>query len=194
MCICTLFITIALILVSYTAVNIVLSPYVVVNDVLIHKRYRLIFHVALGLGFFSPLILYQMRDHVELFACAINQISTSQWYIIWLFFLSDFLWNSFFPCFSFSSPFTCFAMCNIAKCAPPHSSRSRGALRPTRHSHSPERHRLGSVSQRGNARAVWHCGFNHASTPDTSAARRCGILWVHYHTAANTYTVHTRWP
>lgn len=132
-----------------------------------------------------------MRDHVELFACGINQISTSQWYIIWPFFLSDFLWNSFFSCFFFSSPFTCFAMCNIAKCAPPHSSRSRGALRPTRHSHSPERHWLGSVSQRGNARAVWHSGFNHASTPDTSAARRCGILWVHYHTAANTYTVHT---
>lgn len=58
--------------------------------------------------------------------------------------LSFYISLSFFFLFS-----TSFAMCKIANCAPPHSSRSRGALRPTRHSHSPERLWLGSVSQRG---------------------------------------------
>jgi len=120
-----------------------------------------------------------MRDHVKLFALS------SAWY--------------FSPSFFFLL-YISFAMCKIANCAPPHSSRSRGALRPTRHSHSPERHWLGSVSQRGSITAVWHCGFNHASTPNTSAARRRGILWVKHHHKhkyiySHTHThTHTLWP
>lgn len=120
---------------------------------------------------------------LKFFSCFYADKSNLDSHKIWSF-------PSVWPTVKLFSPFSTsflFALCNVANCAPPPSSRSRGALQQTRHAHIPERCWLGSLSQGGSDRTVWHSSPNHASTTNTSAARRRGILWVYCH-ATNTST------